>query len=808
MANKPHVRLNTQIQRDAPVVLRFNYGFGSTDEDESETEPNYEGMVRSFRGCMNQFQRDFQTRIEERNMELNIPAHIDYIQILFQGQFVTSQFYNNWYNEFGLQGIHFSKFNNEILFAVHDQERFSEFFTHINSFIAKESGEQPEAHYPGSIKFIKSFKLLTSSDMMQYQEVGQLMNIRIVDDFPLGNNNFEIILAALENRLQQQQLSFRYDESSRNLEIFNPTNAQIIEIVRNYDIIWSVTSSLATVVSPSEYNLPERAYGFDIVNADEDLPILGIVDTGISSETPLGGLLINDNRFNLTGTSPFTDSVDHGTGIAALAALGKRPYTQGYRGQVNADAKLLSIKILDARSGYLSQKEVLELLQQAKLSYPQIKIFVLTICYDNNKLENEDYSSYAFELDRFSHRNDCIVCICTGNNSAASLNNRTYDLNYFFEERTNLCSPAESMNNLIVGASAGSLRPGDFAGIATSKEFPTIYSRKGHINLSSFYSRNKLNKFHFKPDIIECGGDYEYIGPNRLIAAGGTASMEILSSNRTQSFTNEVGTSYSTPLVANIGAQIQKEYPNIRSQSIKALIINGASLDLIRFEGAHLPLLNKTAGHGVTNEKKSVFSDNNSITLLLEDTIEPEQVKIFPIHFPEYLTGQEIRKNRGILRITITLCFSFEPILNNQLTYCPIHIAFCLFKNQSGNEIQNTERNVRSLLKSNLRWSQSARHRGKPIPYTNTQKITLTINKQDLINEDHTFKLGVNCRINPQLLAGQSTPYNVAHPFSIALNIEENLKQEELTGRLYDEVIASNSIEQIVINEAIAEAEA
>jgi hypothetical protein len=442
--------------------------------------------------------------------------------------------------------------------------------------------------------------------------------------------------------------------------------------------------------------------------------------------------------------------------------------------------------------------------------YPLIKIFVLTTCYQANKRTNEDYTAYAFELDKFSHENDCLVLICTANNQDAEVSNNSYDLNYFHTEITNLCTPAESMNNLTVGAAADCMRGTIFEGISFSKEFPTLYTRKSHIDLSLLFPKNKINKLYFKPDVIECGGDYEFSRSNSYIGVGSRASMEVLSANPSESFYPQVGTSFATPLVANIAAQIQRSYPNLSSQSIKALIVNAAGLDLIRFQNSHAHLLNKTAGYGLVDEEKAVFSNDNAITFLIEDEIEPEQVKIFPINFPEYLIEKDLGKKRGILKVTATLCFSFLPVHNHQLAYCPVHIAFCFFKNQDGEDILATEENIKSQLKSNLRWSQNARHKSKPIPYTNTQKISFPVNRQDLVNESSIFKLAINCRINPQLLPGTETPYQTAHKFSLAVTIEETLKEGNLTGQLYDEVILCNEIENISVLgvEADATAEA
>ena len=812
MANRPHLKLNTEKQADETEILKFHYGFGKEEEAPDE-EPNYFPMATDFRRYMTNLSNDISTRIEERSKTIEIPDHIEYISILFQSQFVISTFYEQWFKEFGLLGVNFSKFNREILFAIIDRGLFKSFLSNIEKFIQKELKEVGDAEYSINIKYIKEFKLLSTSDILQYRQHASLMNVRLIN-FPIDEKAFDEIYLSLVKYLEEREIRFRLIVESGHLEIYDSPELVVREIARNFDIILSITSSLATVIKPSEFNLPERSYGFEIENSDEDLPIVGIIDTGISDQTPLAPVIIKDGSFNLTNTSPFADNADggsgHGTGIASLVSLGRNAYYKGYKGKLRADAKLLSIKILDGNSGFLSEKDVLDLLKGAKAKYPSLKIFVLTTCYQANKSNNEDYSTYSYELDRFAYENDCLIVICTANNNDAVNTNSHYDLNYFFSEVTNLCSPAESMNNLIVGAAADSLRGGIFEGISTSKEFPTLFSRKSHIDLPSLFPKNKINKFYFRPDVIECGGDYEQHGI--FIETGTKATMEILSAKPNESFFKHAGTSYSAPLVANIAAQIQKYYPTISTQSIKALIVNGASLNLVRFPKQFTQLLTKTTGHGFVDPQKSIFSNENLITFLIEDKISPDEMKIFPLNFPEYLSKSDLGKKNGVLKISATLCFNFLPVQNHQLGYCPLHIAFGFFKNQTGQEIMAIEDEkkggIKSKLKSNIGWSQNARHKEKPMPYSNTQKRTFPINVSELINEKNTFKLAVTCKICPQLLPGTEVKYHIPHSFSIAVTIEENLKNENLTGKLYAEMESVNFVENISAIDLEAEATA
>ncbi|MEX2595989.1 MAG: S8 family peptidase [Salibacteraceae bacterium] len=807
MAKKPHIKLNSSTQKEQSIKMDFNYGFGG-QEDRAEEEPDYLPMVDTFRGSLARLNTDLTNRRQERNEALQIPAHIDYIQIRFQDQFNIKDYYQFYYNEFGLEGVNFSHFNREVLFAVVDQDKFATFLQDIQNFILKESGENEQAEYRGKVKFIRDFKLLTTKDILDYQDRVQLMNFKLIE-FPAGSEDVSTIYNRLQQYLTENEYEYRLIEDTGVLEVFGASQESIEEIARNFDILLSVTSSLSTVVRPSELNTVERAYGFEISNPDEDLPTIGILDTGISNTTPLAPILINDDRFNLTGSSPFVDNANdgfgHGTSIAALAALGRKPYSVNYIGEIPADARLLSVKILDADSGHLSMLDVLDLLKRAKAEYPEMRLFVLTTCYSAHKATNEDFSAYAYELDKFAHENDCLIFICTANNNNA-INQTRYDLNYFKEEETNLSSPADSMNNVVVGAAADNLQDGTFAGISHGREFPTLYSRKSHIDLEQYKKPDKRftknNPHLFKPDVIEGGGDYEQ--GNGFVGTNNDALMEVLSANPAFGFYRHAGTSFSTPLVANIAAQIQKSYPTLRVQTIKALIVNSASLDAIPFADPVVKLRNKTAGYGVVNPDKSTTSTDNAITFVIEDEINPDEMKIIPLNFPAYLIQEDLGK-KGVLKLSATLCFSFEPVQNNQLGYCPLRMAFRIVRNQSAEDILKSEKEVKSHLKES--WSQNNRGVSNPIPASNTQKVNFQINTKDLEEEGSTFKLVIHCLLNPQLLPQSLEKYNKAHPLSMAITLEENLTEAKQTGKLYAEMLAVNEIENIIHVEGEAEAE-
>lgn len=805
MPNRNHLRIIAERQLSETGRVKFNYGFGENDSD-ANREPDYFFMARTFRDDLHSYRNDLELKAASKDETINVPYDVDYVEVDFMGQFHLQKYYSIWYNTFGLEGVSFTNYNRTALFSISDRDKFQLFITSIEGLINRGIEGNLEANFNKNVLFVKNFKLLTISDVLKVnaESLGNVVVLKTIE-LPANQEVENAIIQALIDYLEDHILEYKLDRITNRLEIYNATLAELTAIAQNFDIIESITSSLSGVIRPGEYNVATRGFGFEIVNANEDLPLIGILDTGVSMQTPLAGIILEDDSFTLAGNPLIDDGgrEGHGTISAALAALGRRNHINNFEGEITADAKILSMKLLGGARGYFSEKGVIDMLYEAKRKYPHIGIFVLTICYIAHKRTNETFSNYTYELDKFAHDTNSLIFISIGNNPQSMVENTNYDLNYFNSEHSNLNTPADSMNNVTVGAAADGLYDGVFNGISLGKEFPTIYSRTDHIDLAAIYSTRKRNKNLFKPDIIESGGDYGFYNPTTIDRMD-NAAMTVMSSNPALGYTKQVGTSLAAPLAANLAAQLKIAYPDLKAQTLKALIINGASLKNTAYPDTYKSLLNRTAGYGLIDVDRTIFSNENNATMVLEDTIQSGEQRLYPINFPDYLISTDLGKTSRILKITGTLCFSFLPLQHNQLTYCPLHIAFSVFRNHSSDDINRVQTELNSKLRSTLTWSQSARDKATPAPYSNVQKIEFNVDVSQLRTEDKTFKLAVQALLSNQIMASQIENYPTEFDFSIVLKIEETVRTQ--TGRLYDELRAVNNVE--VINVAEAEAEA
>lgn len=799
MANKSHLKFLSEKQLSEIKDFKYNYGFDSNKDDEDAAPKNYFRLATSLRADLIKFDTDVTAKYELKDNELNIPTDIDYIEIAFQGVFEINKYFKVYYNDLGLEASAFYDFAKKGLFAIINRERFQAFITDVNNFIQFELEHNQNVKYSNNVKYVASFKLLGANDILKFrlENIGEIVYLSLID-LPLDGAVKQQLVQSLLVYIESSGIVYKHDVENDRIELQNPTPEQIQKIIQNFDIIESVTSSAFTTIRPGEFNTVQRQFGFDIQNAGDDLPIVGIIDTGIAQQTALAPLIIDDTTFTLAG-SPLIDQagrnrLGHGTAVAGLVALGRLNHRNNFENEVTADARLLSIKISDNGSGYISEIDLLNMLYAVKEKYPEIRLFTLTTCYSSFMYKNETFSDYTYSLDKFAYETNSLIFICTGNNENCINENTSYDLSYFHGDHTNLSTPADSMNNVTIGAAADNLKDGAFLGIASGREFPTLYTRKGHIDLSVIYNPKKTNKNYFKPDVIESGGDMGYYNANNLDWMDEPA-LTLLSARPEIGIMQEVGTSFAAPLTANLAAKIIKNYSALSNESVKALIINGASLNLIPFATDVSKLRNRVIGNGLVDDLKSLYSDENSATLILEDVIGNGNIRIYPINFPEYLVSDDLGKKRGILKVTATLCFKFLPIKNNQLSYNPIHMAFSIFKNHSADDIMKPDEELKSKLKTTLSWSENGRYVSKPLPYSNTQKIFLNVNVDDLNNEGNTFKLAVHAKLSEQVVGGLPEDYPTEFPFSIVLSIEETIKNN--SGKLYDEIQLINQLEVI-----------
>lgn len=797
MSSKPHLFFRNPIEGK----VRFRQKARVVEPlDDPEEEKNYTPMKETFRSCREIFISDRQLRIRKRNQALNIPEHLNYIEIHFFDAFNSSKFENIYRNRFGLAPVTFKNFNGIGIFAITDRELFHFFMDQINQFI-NHSGSTEDPPFDKHILFIKEFYFLSTERIIEYPELKSYVILNLIKNPELFQTYAQPIENSLLMYLERMGIEYHKYDDNEQVELFDIPLEILTEIIDNFDIIHSVNSFSAGIIRPSIYNTPIRQYGFTISNIDEELPIIGVIDTGIDRNTPLAPIIINSgNEFDLTNTSPLLDEANHGSAVALLAALGNR-LIPNHIGQFESDAKLLSIKMMNRQSGMVKISEVEKAIRNAYSKY-NCKIFTLTIIFDQPLKNNARISEYAYTLDRLAFELDVLIFIAAGNNMELTegfLHPRpiNYPL-HFVDPQRNICSPADSMNNLVIGAVSDNFENNGVHVLSFDVNFPASYTRKFNFAYNDIIKNSyRISKHLSKPDIAFPGGDVD-----QLVSSEHTG-IKVISTRPGLFYDRDCGTSLSAPLMANLAARIIRTYPALgkNMQSVKALIINstfepkfGNVFKDIRIESK------KLIGKGIPEIEKAIFSNDNSATLLLEDTIAPGQIQTYQLHIPEYL--QDLAKTGTVIEISATICYKFMPVQESHIAYCPVCIAFGFFNNK---EINN-QKGEYINLNAGLSWSEDYYFGTKLL--SNCQKVTFRLSKVVLAREQFVLKLAVNCKLHKLLNQNQKLELNQENPFSLVIALSELPSKGKLSGNLYSELEAINNLENIADLEAMLENEA
>ena len=812
MPNNKHVFLINE-KADNP---KFKRKRGWKDDDDKEPEvPPQPKFIKDFQ--KENFRNDnvnfySQRKLRKENRSVEFPKYIDLVRIFFHTVF-NADLNKKFEQRYGLSPVEYSHFNKTVLFEIINETLFINFEKHIKEVI-ESPDETPYDNKPFNLialilkfEFIGSrYRLLTS------KETGILLTF-ISSANTVSATQKETLIAFLN----EQNLQITYNALFPDiLEIKTITKEQNKFIADNFDIVRMITSTRALKIRPGAFGANRREFGFT-VDIPENITTVGIIDTGITLIEPFRNVLLNTS-YDHTGNGAFWDEAGHGTMVAGLVIFGDE-FQIEIKENYSAKAKVIAIKVLHNPDDDINIPQLLTDIREAKRHYG-IRLFNMSLNIPFAKKYNDTYSQFAYELDKLAYEEDILIFISVGNFDTDSLEdlvvNEThpdheyptffYNLNHTSQshscQNTNISEPSESLNNISVGALAGNLQEGDNTDITPNNLYPAYYSRKFHFDYSQPINkrplrRNQNNKHLNKPDFVFEGGDlFKY-----------DAGIEILRSplaDDNKYFGRSCGTSLSTPLVTSYAAEILNSYPSLKTQTVKALLINGASYykksNLPDFKTSTDSLLKSMVGFGKPQKSKLLSTDDNSIIFVIEDEIEAQQILTIPIILPDYL-----KDSGNKLKFDISLCYSFMPLKDNHLNYLPVYMSFNLVKNVDIKTVAEKEQNEYGI-KNRFSWSED--HHGiENRVFSNAQFKSYSLQSNDLQNLGDSIALGVRCLIKSEIPASHAALLaNKKHPFSIVLSITE-LPEINASNQLYSTMIACNEIKNIVQAEGEADIE-
>lgn len=371
-------------------------------------------------------------------------------------------------------------------------------------------------------------------------------------------------------------------------------------------------------------------------------PLIGLMDSGVTQNKYTKGWVTRGNGCQYEENNLDTT---HGTYISTLLIHGDR--LNNYSDSESVGCIIIEVPIVPKKA--ITEVELVGNIERAVQQNPEIDIWNLSVSLSGEISENR-FSDFSIELDRIQAENNVLFFKSAGND----------DSFYRGGQAGKLSIGAETIHGVTVGAMN---RASDNFGF-TKAEYPAPYLRRGRGPASII-----------KPDLSFYGGDVFATkkNPTQYVDFATIGEMGF-GANEEEIY--QVGTSFSTPKVAKIAAEIADylEMEDFNPLLIKALLIHSASYsnNLLISEEDKIEKLGFGKPKPVSN---IVFSSLGSSTLLLKGELEKGK-NIDILNFPFPKTMVENGKFKG--RLTATLVYN--PYLEGELgsEYCQSNLQFKL----------------------------------------------------------------------------------------------------------------------------------
>ncbi|WP_372364782.1 S8 family peptidase [Candidatus Uabimicrobium sp. HlEnr_7] len=390
----------------------------------------------------------------------------------------------------------------------------------------------------------------------------------------------------------------------------------------------------------------------DRVKVMNDQVSICILDSGVNLHPLLKPILNQDDCQAVMPEWGPDDHVTHGHGtcMAGIAAYGNLEKQLISSNIIELKHSLESVKIIPPQGknnqdlwGYITSQGI----NLAEIQSPnKIRLLCMAVSSEDT-IEDGCPTSWSSKLDQlaagidydvaaikkdFTESNNPeisekrLIVVSAGNADISSEIAKNYP-NSQIEQLIH--DPAQSWNVLTVGAYTELDEIKD----SSLKNYTPI-AQKGELSPFTTTSLMWDDKWPIKPEIVMEGGNLA-IDTNDFVST--FDDLSILSTSKdpqTSYFTSFNMTSAATAKAAWFAAQIQAEYPNFWPETVRALIVHSSEWPeslkkqfLKDNKKSSLKKLLRIAGYGVPNLEKALYSASNSLTLIVQEEIQPFQKK-------------------------------------------------------------------------------------------------------------------------------------------------------------------------------------
>ena len=422
-----------------------------------------------------------------------------------------------------------------------------------------------------------------------------------------------------------------------------------------------------------------------VFSEETDLtPFICVLDTGVNAAHPLLEKAIDINDLHTINEAwGKADIVGHGTRLAGLALYGDLTEVLESTTQQEINHLLESSKIIN-KSEYIpeSTERPLELyaeftkqgIAQAEIFKPHRKRLFQMAVTTIDSSDNGKPSSWSAALDTLSsgmdeEGNKRLFIIAAGNFKANEIKGEYPHSNL----KEGIRDPGQAWNVLTVGAYTEKDIISSDENIDNNRPTAT----HGEISPYTTTSHSWGKEWPLKPDIVMEGGN---TAENRLGKVQAD-SLSLLTTNHEfleKPFAAIWATSAASALASKFCAQIMLKYPNLRPETVRALMVHSASWtpamlkqfirDNQKENKREYIKLVRSCGFGVPNLSRALISINNDFTIVIEDSLQPyknvngtkknNEIKFYSLPFPQ---EELLKLGETKVEMRVTLSYFVEP---------------------------------------------------------------------------------------------------------------------------------------------------
>ena len=642
------------------------YGGGETSERTAKNKDNRQGHSNFLFNKTGNIKKDWNTMLSERKEQGLAPIDSEVVPIFLQ---INPDILTNDFDlkQFGIEIISEEE-NGFIIGASLDKLQSLE--EKINGFIESKHGTGKIAEFweiiEGDDTNWKAEHILSEELLSKWPNIDDndifLLEVSIAFDKPIGKEpdpekqggvarleKYRNQLIERDNLLMDREENFEnfikhYGELKSSIIHLSDSFGCEVEIngkglkdlVQNYPFVFDVSE--VEEVGGVDGNVKEgEDTDFNILPPEVGSPEIGVIDSGImEGHKYLAPAIIKDNSKSYieddTSTADKVLGGGHGTKVAGAIL-----YPYGIS-EIDADYKLpcfvRNLRVLN-QDNALVNKFPAELMMKIVEENKDCSIFNLSI---NSKVpfRKKHMSLWAATIDSLIHDNRILFIISTGNvvkpDIRNYINNGVPYPDYLDKPFCGLANPAQSSFGLVVG----SINHASF-------EDENWFSLGNDYDVSGFSRVGSGIWEHIKPDIVEFGGGLiQSKNGINSIRENEITSTELIRSTLHGGNAygkDTVGTSFATPKVSHIVAQLLKIYPDEDISLIKSLVVQGSRLPNDFFLNPTNRSI-KHFGYGLPSIERVTNNNEQRITFYNTDSIAAEEGKIYSLKIPESLRNQ------------------------------------------------------------------------------------------------------------------------------------------------------------------------